>query len=118
MAQARKRSNASTGPLDRQNRPPARPQTFGNYIAGRWVKPAGGEYIENRNPADTRELIGRFSSFDRRRCKCGRDYGGRSLSEMESYTRTPSAPKLLLRFGANSGRAQRGICRCDDARDG
>lgn len=31
-----------------------------NYIDGQWVAPASGEYIENRNPADTRDLIGRF----------------------------------------------------------
>ncbi len=31
-----------------------------NYIAGEWVAPGSGSYIENRNPADTRELVGRF----------------------------------------------------------
>ena len=31
-----------------------------NYIAGEWVAPRSGRYIENRNPADTRELVGRF----------------------------------------------------------
>jgi alpha-ketoglutaric semialdehyde dehydrogenase len=36
------------------------PERFGNYIAGRWVKPRSGEYLENRNPADTREVVGLF----------------------------------------------------------
>jgi acyl-CoA reductase-like NAD-dependent aldehyde dehydrogenase len=31
-----------------------------NYIAGEWVAPKCGSYIENRNPADTRELVGCF----------------------------------------------------------
>jgi acyl-CoA reductase-like NAD-dependent aldehyde dehydrogenase len=31
-----------------------------NYIAGEWVAPRSASYIENRNPADTRELVGRF----------------------------------------------------------
>jgi acyl-CoA reductase-like NAD-dependent aldehyde dehydrogenase len=31
-----------------------------NYIAGEWVAPRSGSYIEDRNPADTRELVGRF----------------------------------------------------------
>ena len=31
---------------------------YKNYIAGEWVEPANGEYFENRNPADTRDLIG------------------------------------------------------------
>src|SRR5215212_4379704 len=35
-------------------------KTFQNFIAGAWSAPASGEHFENRNPADTRELIGRF----------------------------------------------------------
>src|SRR4029078_1516940 len=33
---------------------------YRNYIAGEWVAPSSGNYIENRNPADTRDLVGRF----------------------------------------------------------
>ncbi|MCU0647263.1 MAG: aldehyde dehydrogenase family protein [Gemmatimonadaceae bacterium] len=33
---------------------------FRNFIGGAWVAPSTGEYFENRNPADTRDLIGRF----------------------------------------------------------
>src|SRR2546428_12771470 len=33
---------------------------YRNYIGGEWVVPQSGNYIENRNPADTRELIGSF----------------------------------------------------------
>jgi aldehyde dehydrogenase (NAD+) len=33
---------------------------FQNFIAGRWVAPSTGAYFENRNPADTNDLIGRF----------------------------------------------------------
>ena len=36
------------------------PQTFKNFINGRWVAPSTRTYFENRNPADTRDLIGRF----------------------------------------------------------
>jgi acyl-CoA reductase-like NAD-dependent aldehyde dehydrogenase len=35
-------------------------QTFRNFIAGEWCQPASGEYFENRNPAQTGDLIGRF----------------------------------------------------------
>jgi alpha-ketoglutaric semialdehyde dehydrogenase len=31
-----------------------------NYINGQWVAPASGEYLENYNPADARESLGRF----------------------------------------------------------
>ena len=35
-------------------------EEYRNYIAGEWVAPSTGNYIENRNPADTRDLVGRF----------------------------------------------------------
>ena len=34
--------------------------TFKSFIAGEWVESSTGQYAENRNPADTRDLIGRF----------------------------------------------------------
>ena len=34
--------------------------TFHNFIGGAWVAPSTGEYFENHNPADRRDLIGRF----------------------------------------------------------
>lgn len=36
------------------------PAPFKNLIGGDWLAPATGRYLENRNPADTRDLIGRF----------------------------------------------------------
>ncbi|HEX6307962.1 MAG TPA: aldehyde dehydrogenase family protein [Longimicrobiales bacterium] len=35
-------------------------QRFRNHIAGQWVDAAGGRTFENRNPADTNDLIGEF----------------------------------------------------------
>jgi acyl-CoA reductase-like NAD-dependent aldehyde dehydrogenase len=35
-------------------------KTFKNFIAGKWQEPSGGEYFENRNPADWDDLIGQF----------------------------------------------------------
>ncbi|MEO5825904.1 MAG: aldehyde dehydrogenase family protein [Gemmatimonadales bacterium] len=35
-------------------------KNFKNYIAGKWVAPTTGRHLENRNPADTTDLIGRF----------------------------------------------------------
>src|SRR5215217_8301163 len=34
--------------------------TYGNYIDGQWVPSASGETFENRNPANTEDLIGVF----------------------------------------------------------
>ena len=39
-------------------------KTFQNFVAGAWCAPASGDYFENRNPADTRDLIGRFPLSD------------------------------------------------------
>jgi alpha-ketoglutaric semialdehyde dehydrogenase len=35
-------------------------KTFQNFVAGKWVAPASGEYFDNINPADTSDKIGRF----------------------------------------------------------
>lgn len=55
MAQAKKApvKNGKTS-----SRPAAR--TYHNYIGGEWVPSESGETFENRNPADNRDLIGRF----------------------------------------------------------
>lgn len=43
-----------------QPKPSTKTGTYKNYIGGRWIKPAGGQMMENRNPADARELVGLF----------------------------------------------------------
>src|SRR5688572_2972876 len=35
-------------------------QSFRNFISGKWVAPTTGAYLDNRNPANPRDLIGRF----------------------------------------------------------
>ncbi|HEY5220319.1 MAG TPA: aldehyde dehydrogenase family protein [Gemmatimonadaceae bacterium] len=40
--------------------------TFKNFIGGEWVEPKGGAYFENRNPANTEDVIGRFPQSDAR----------------------------------------------------
>src|SRR5829696_3862652 len=40
----------------------AEPTTFQLFIAGRWVAGVAGETFESVNPADTREVVGRFQS--------------------------------------------------------
>ncbi|HET9725787.1 MAG TPA: aldehyde dehydrogenase family protein, partial [Gemmatimonadales bacterium] len=39
-------------------------KTFRNFIGGEWVAPRNGAYFDNRNPADTDDLIGRFPDSD------------------------------------------------------
>jgi len=38
--------------------------TFGNFIGGEWRAAESGRTFESRNPADTRDLIGRFAASD------------------------------------------------------
>jgi acyl-CoA reductase-like NAD-dependent aldehyde dehydrogenase len=39
----------------------ARRNSYGNYIGGEWVPAASGRTLENRNPADTSDLVGTFA---------------------------------------------------------
>ncbi len=36
------------------------PRTYRNFINGEWLPPKSGNYVENRNPANTDEIIGSF----------------------------------------------------------
>src|SRR6266513_3016147 len=38
----------------------ARPNVYRNFIDGEWVEASTGETFENRNPADTRDVVGIF----------------------------------------------------------
>jgi acyl-CoA reductase-like NAD-dependent aldehyde dehydrogenase len=41
-------------------------KTFKNFVAGEWAAPSTAAYFENRNPAKTSDLIGRFPDSDHR----------------------------------------------------
>ena len=40
-------------------------RVFKNFIDGEWVDSATGDTFENRNPADTRDLVGIFQKSNR-----------------------------------------------------
>jgi aldehyde dehydrogenase (NAD+) len=42
------------------------PTVYKNLIGGRWVESATGRTFENRNPADTRDIVGLFPDSDER----------------------------------------------------
>jgi alpha-ketoglutaric semialdehyde dehydrogenase len=44
--------------------PTASATTYNNYVNGRWVPSSSGRTFENRNPADTSDLIGVFQQSD------------------------------------------------------
>ena len=71
---------------------------FQNFIAGEWVAPTTGAYYENRNPADARDLIGRFP-------KSGAEDVARAVASarrgFEQWRRTPAPARgdVLRRVG-------------------
>jgi len=58
MVQAKKALAKKVKSLKKSTR--TRVNSYQNFIGGRWVSSSSGEWIENRNPADTRDLVGRF----------------------------------------------------------
>jgi aldehyde dehydrogenase (NAD+) len=71
-------------------------QTYANFINGEWVPAASGETFENRSPADTSDLVGRFAASS------SADVDRAVASAAEAYTtwRQMPAPKradILLR---------------------
>src|SRR5918999_655128 len=60
MAQAKKAISKTSGKLSARNAARAAVKTYNNYIDGEWVASQSGEMFENLNPADTRDIIGRF----------------------------------------------------------
>jgi aldehyde dehydrogenase (NAD+) len=72
--------------------------TFHNFIGGEWVTAASGQTFENRNPADTRDLIGHFprsGAADVERAVASATRG------FERWRRTPSPARgdVLRRVG-------------------
>ncbi|MCP9495225.1 MAG: aldehyde dehydrogenase family protein [Pyrinomonadaceae bacterium MAG19_C2-C3] len=61
MSQAQKSIKKSKPQTTVANAKP-RVASYQNYINGEWVKASGGETFENLNPADTREVVGRFAA--------------------------------------------------------
>jgi aldehyde dehydrogenase (NAD+) len=71
---------------------------FQNFVAGQWTAPLTGDWFENRNPADTRDLIGRFP-------RSGADDVARAVASaqrgFELWRRTPAPARgdVLRRAG-------------------
>ena len=75
------------------------PDTFKNYIAGRWVESESGETFDNHNPADHRDLIGRFQLSN------GHDVDEAVASARRSFdawrkTPAPRRGEILFKAGA------------------
>lgn len=74
------------------------PETYKNLIGGRWVKPASGDYIENRNPADTREVIGLFPASSSKDVASAVSAAAAALPKWKA-TPAPKRAEILFRLG-------------------
>src|SRR5215218_1712545 len=64
MSQAKKALTKGAKKDSRASRARTAPKSYPNYIGGEWVASASGEWFENANPADTRDVVGRFPTSD------------------------------------------------------
>ena len=80
-------------------------------------RPRNGAYFENRNPADTDDLIGRFPDSDRARRRRGRALGQARLRALVAHAGA-GARRRAAPGRRPAGRAEGGDRRRDDPRDG
>jgi aldehyde dehydrogenase (NAD+) len=73
-------------------------KTFKNFIGGSWVAPATGQYFENRNPADTTDLVGRFPDSGSRDIEAAVRSARRGF-ELWANTPAPARGDVLRRVG-------------------
>jgi len=71
--------------------------TYNNYIDGRWVPSGSGETFENRNPANTEDLIGVFQKSTRRDVDAALDAAARAY---ESWRLVPAPLRAEILFKA------------------
>src|SRR4051812_4701766 len=71
--------------------------TYTNYIDGRWIPGAAGETFENRNPANTEDLIGVFQKSTRRDVEAAIDAAARAY---KSWRLVPAPVRAEILFRA------------------
>jgi acyl-CoA reductase-like NAD-dependent aldehyde dehydrogenase len=78
---------------------PAEPPTFRHFVAGEWIDSTSGATFESRNPADTRDVVGRFQQGT----AADVAMAVRAADTAAALWRRMPAPKrgeILYRFGA------------------
>ena len=73
-------------------------KTYHNYVGGRWVPSAGGETFENLNPADTRDVIGRFPLSTKDDVEAAVE-AARGAFDRWRRTPAPRRAEILFRLG-------------------
>src|SRR5215471_9999956 len=78
--------------------PMTAPKVYKNFIGGEWVESASGRLLDNLDPANGHELVGRFQNSDRR------DIDNAVSAANEAYrkwrlTPAPKRGEILFRAG-------------------
>src|SRR4028119_955177 len=73
-------------------------QKYLNYIGGEWTNSASGEFFENRNPADTREVVGLFPKSNAEDVNRAVD-AAREAADKWRRTPAPKRAEMLFRLG-------------------
>jgi aldehyde dehydrogenase (NAD+) len=79
-------------------------QTYGNYIGGEWRPAASGDTFENRNPADTDDLVGRFAASGKEDVDAA---VGAAAEAAEVWRRTSSITRANILYKASEILASR-----------
>src|SRR2546429_6136234 len=98
MSQAKKALSKKNGRKSVARR--AATKTYHNYIGGQWVASASGEWFENVNPADTRDIVGRFPLSTKEDVNAAVD-AARNAFDRWRRTPAPPPPEILFRLGEN-----------------
>jgi aldehyde dehydrogenase (NAD+) len=75
-----------------------KPETYKNYIGGRWVKPVSGAMMENRNPADTRDVVGLFPASNAEDVGAAVDAARGAFPKWKAMP-APKRAEILFRLG-------------------
>ena len=97
MSQAKKALSKKNGRKGAQA-PRSHTKTYHNYIGGEWVASGSGETFENVNPADTRDLVGRFPLSTREDVSAAVD-AARNAFDRWRHTPAPRRAEILFRLG-------------------
>jgi aldehyde dehydrogenase (NAD+) len=71
---------------------------YRNYINGQWVAPKSGDYIEDRNPADTRDLVGRFPASTQEDVEMAVEAASEAFAKWRKVP-APRRAEILFRAG-------------------
>src|SRR5687768_18545126 len=98
MAQAKKAISKTSGKVSARNAARAAVKNYQNYIDGEWVASESGEMFENINPADTRDIVGRFPLSNSDDVNAAVNAAQDSFDQWRQ-TPAPRRAELLFRLG-------------------